>query len=171
MSPSQYHWLNYDDDKFDRVFAMRQEAKRGTELHAFAAEAIRLKVLLRGETTLALYVNDAIRFRMKPEQALVYRANAFGTADAISFRKNLLRIHDLKNGKTLTSWKQPECYAALFCLEYMEDPFKIKIELRLYQNDEYRVHVPDPGDIKSIMEKYKYRSRRVDELKDEESEL
>lgn len=150
---------------------MRQEAKRGTELHAFAAEAIRLKVLLRGETTLALYVNDAIRFRMKPEQPLVYRANAFGTADAIGFRKNVLRVHDLKNGKGLTSWKQPELYCALFCLEYLEDPFKIKMICRIYQNDEFREHIPDPGDIKSHMEKYKHRSRRVDELREEEDSL
>lgn len=171
MSASKYHWLNYDDDKFDRVFHTGQEARRGTELHAFAAEAIRLKVLLKGETTVALHVNDAIRFRMKAEQPLVYNGKAFGTPDAIGFRKNLLRIHDLKTGQALTSFKQLECYAALFCLEYLENPFKIKVELRIYQNDEFRPMIPDGGDIMSIMEKYKYFSNRIDELLDEEEML
>ena len=168
MSASKHHWLGYDDDKFDRVYHMQQEAKRGTELHAFAAEAIRLKVPLKGQTTLALYVNHAIGFMMRPEQLLMYNANAFGTADAIGFRKNLLRIHDLKNGQALTSFKQLEVYDAYFCLEYLINPFKIKHELRIYQNDDFRIHNPDPDDIMHIMERVKYLSKRIDDLRDEE---
>lgn len=169
MSASKYHWLGYDDDKFDRVFHMQMEARRGTELHAFAAEAIRLRVPLKDNgTTLSLYVNHGIGFRMKPEQVVMYTANAFGTPDAICFRKNLLRIHDLKTGMAMTSFKQLEIYDALFCLEYLENPFKIKHELRIYQYDDYRVHKPDPDDIKHIMEKIKYYDKRVDELRQED---
>lgn len=171
LSPSKYHWVNYDDDKFDRMFMMQMAAKRGDELHAFAAEAIRLGQQLRNNgTTLSLYVNHAINYRMRPEQPLVYSRNSFGTTDAISFRKQLLRIHDLKTGQAMTSFKQLEVYAALFCLEYFEDPFKIKMELRIYQNDDYRVHIPDPDDIKHIMEKIKYLDKRADMLR-EEAEL
>lgn len=176
LSASKYHWLNYDDDKFERMYVMRQAAEIGTKKHAFAAMAIELGIPLRNNgTTLSMYVNDAIGYRMKPEQPLVYSPNAFGTPDAISFREHkkrmLLRIHDLKTGSELTSWKQLECYDALFCLEYMEDPFKIDHELRIYQNDDFRVYHPDPGDIKSIMEKYKHRDRHLDRLREEDDRL
>lgn len=171
LSPSKYHWLNYDDDKFDRVYAKQQASARGTELHDLAARCIRLKVPLRQNgTTLSMYVNDGIGYGMRAEQMLVYSRNAFGQADSICFRKNLLRIHDLKTGEMLASFKQLECYDALFCLEYLVDPFKIKHELRIYQNDEVKVHVPDPGDIKNIMENYKRRDARVDDLRKEDEE-
>lgn len=170
LSASKYHWLNYDDDKFDRIYEATQAAQRGTELHEFAAMAIRLKVPLRNNgSTLSLYVNDAIGYNMRPEQTLMASRNAFGTADAISFKKNLLRVHDLKNGVAMASFKQLEVYDALFCIEYLVDPFKIKHELRIYQNDDIRVHFPDPDDIKHHMEKIKYFDRRIeDKLKEED---
>ncbi len=175
LSASKYHWLNYDDDKFDRMYATRKAAAIGTKKHELAAMCIDLGQPLRNDgTTLSLYVNHAIGFRMKAELPLVYSVNAFGTPDAICFRehkkKMMLRIHDLKTGLELTSWKQLECYAALFCLEYGENPFDINIELRIYQNDEFRVHIPDPGDIKAIMEKYKYFDKRVDTLREEDDQ-
>lgn len=168
LSPSKYHWVNYDDDKFDRIFVMQEAARRGTEIHEVAKDLIRLGIFLKDNgTTLSMYVNDAIRFRMKPEMTLMYSTNAFGTCDAISFRKKLLRIHDLKTGQTMTSFKQLEVYAALFCLEYMEVPFDIKMELRIYQNDAVKDHFPDPIDIKHIMEKIKYFDKRIDLLREE----
>lgn len=137
LSPSKYHWVNYTDEKLENVFRSSMAAQRGTELHAFAAEAIRLGVKLpRTNQTLNSFVNDAIGFRMTPEQPLCYSENAFGCADAISFRKNLLRIHDLKTGKTHCSEMQLEVYAALFCLEYRIKPAEINYDLRIYQNDE-----------------------------------
>lgn len=45
-----------------------------------------------------MYVNDAIGYKMTPEQTLFYSENCFGTADSISYRSGLLRIHDLKTG-------------------------------------------------------------------------
>jgi len=175
LSASKYHWLNYDDDKFDRMYVTRKAAKLGTRKHEFAAMAIELGQPLRNDgTTLALYVNHAIGFRMKAELPLVHSPNAFGTPDAISFRehkkKMLLRIHDLKTGTELTSFKQLEIYDALFCLEYNENPFNIDHELRIYQNDDFRVLVPDPGDIKAIMEKIKYFDKRVDLLREEDDQ-
>jgi hypothetical protein len=44
-------------------------------------------------------------------------------------------------------------YAALFCLEYDKNPFDIKIELRIYQDNEVAVYDADPEDIVYIMEK------------------
>ena len=179
LSPSKYHWLNYDDDKFDRIFAMQRAAARGTELHELAAHLIKLGIPLRQNgTTLSLYVNDAIGYRMRPEQLLVYSPNAFGQCDAISFRpekrskgKPVLRVHDLKTGSSLTSFKQLECYCALFCLEYLENPFDIMMEARIYQNDDFKIHLPDPDDIMHIMQRYKYLDKRVDRLINEEDEL
>ena len=42
-------------------------------------------------------------------------------------------------------------YAALFCLEYDVSPFDIGMELRIYQNDDCQICVPDPNDIRAIM--------------------
>lgn len=152
LSASKHHWVNYTEDKLDAIFRTAMAAQKGTELHAFASEAIRLGIKLPDTSkTLNLYVNDAIGFRMAPEQILHYSDNAFGTADAISFRKNFLRIHDLKTGVTPASMTQLEIYAAFFCLEYKVKPHDIEIELRLYQNDAVEVYIPDPIDIDLIM--------------------
>jgi hypothetical protein len=154
LSASKPHWLNYDDDKFDYIYTTNRAAQRGSELHVFAAMAIRLGIKLRGDgTTLSRYVNESIGFRMRPEQPLVYSTNAFGTADAIAFRSRKLRI-----------------YAAFFCLEYGENPFDIEIELRIYQNDDVRVERADPDEITRIMQKIKYLDRRIIEMRREEDE-
>lgn len=154
LSASKYHWINYDEEKLARVFTAAMAAQRGTELHAFASEAIRLGIKLpRNEKTLNQYVNDALGFRMHPEQILYYSDNCFGTPDAIAFRRNFLRIHDLKTGVTVTSEHQLEVYAALFCLEYRYRPAEIGIELRIYQSDEVRIYEADPDVITHIMDK------------------
>jgi hypothetical protein len=98
-----------------------------------------------------MYVNDAIGFQMKSEQVLYYSDNAFGTADSISFRRNTLRIHDLKTGVTPTSHHQLEVYAALFCLEYKFDPFDIEIIMRIYQGDDIKEFETNAAEIKRIM--------------------
>lgn len=137
-------------------------AQRGVELHAFAHEAIRLGVKLpANKQTLSMYVNDAIGFRMTPEQILYYSDNCYGTADAIAFRRNTLRIHDLKTGLNESSEHQLEVYAALFCLEYRFKPWEIEMELRIYQSDEVRLFVPDPDDIVHIMDKIITFDKRI----------
>ena len=164
LSPSKYHWIGYDEDKLLESFLNFQAAKRGTELHSLAAELITLGVKLpKTNKTLNLYVNDAIGFRMQPEVCLYYSENAFGTADTICFRNDLLRVHDLKTGKTAASIKQLEVYEALFCLEYNHDPKKIESELRLYQFDEVLVNVPDPDEILYIMDKLVSFNRKITE--------
>lgn len=114
-----------------------------------------------------MYINDAIGYRMRPEQVLYYSDNCFGTADAISFKKNLLRIHDLKTGVSPTSMKQLEVYAALFCLEYKLHPNDIRIELRIYQLDKVLVHEPPSEDIMYIMDKIVNFDKRIEILKSE----
>ena len=141
LSASKYHWINYDDEKLDRVYVAALAAQKGTELHALAHELIRLGVKLPGnKKALNRYVNDAIGYRMRSEQILWYSDNAFGTADAVSFRRNLLRIHDLKTGVTPTSHHQLEVYAALFCLEYRFKPFDIEIEFVTIYNIQIHTH-------------------------------
>jgi len=153
LSPSNYHWLNYDEQKLTTRFFAAQAAQRGTDIHELAHEAIRLGIkLAKSNQALSTYVNDAIGFKMTCEQTLFYSNNCFGSADTISFRRNKLRIHDLKTGITATSEKQLEVYAALFCLEYGIDPASIEIELRIYQRDEIRVFDPVPETIFSIMD-------------------
>lgn len=165
LSPSKYHWINYDDEKLDRVFTTRMAAQRGNDLHQFALDAIRLGVKLpKSAKTLHLYVNDAIGYRMTPEQVLFYSPNAFGTADTIAFRRNKLRIHDLKTGIHPASIHQLEVYAALFCLEYRYKPHEIEIELRIYQNDEVQIFEADPDVITHIMDKIVTFDKRLNEL-------
>ena len=96
LGASKYHWLNYNDDKLVETFSNLRAAQKGTELHEFAAMCIRLRQKLpKSQKTLNEYVNDAIGYRMHPEQVLYFSEWCFGTADAISFRNNFLRIHDL----------------------------------------------------------------------------
>lgn len=166
LSPSNYHWVNYDDDKLEDVYHNMEAKVLGTRLHALAKECIELGVKLpRTKATLNAYVNDAIGYRMTPEQILYYSDNCFGTADAICFRNNMLRIHDLKTGVTPASWVQLLLYMAIFCLEYKIDPYKIKAELRIYQSDEVHVLEPDPNDIRELMEKIMDFDVKIEKMK------
>lgn len=164
LSPSGYHWIRYTDDKILDRLETSMSAQHGTRLHEIAAELINLGINLpKTQTTLNMYVNDAIGFRMSPEVSLMASYNAFGTADAISFRKErvkdkvmTLRIHDLKNGVHPAKMDQLKIYAAYFCIEYAVNPNDIHVELRIYQNDDFTftnsVEDPDLGaDILTIM--------------------
>ena len=115
-----------------------------------------------------MFVNDAIGFSMESEQVLYYSDNCFGTADAIKFKDNFLQIHDLKTGLSKPSFKQLDIYAALFCLEYGEDPHKIQIEQRLYQGKGYEINLPDPDLIADIMTKIVMYDKLLDEIKQNE---
>lgn len=166
LSPSNYHWLNYDDQKMEARFIAAMAARRGTDLHNLAHEAIRLGVRLsRSNQSLSTYVNDAIGYKMECEQVLYYSSNCFGTADTICFRRNKLRVHDLKTGIVATSEHQLEVYAALFCLEYSVDPYSIEVELRIYQREEIRAFEPYPETIENIMEKIIEFDKQIEEMK------
>ncbi len=166
LSPSSYHWLNYDNHKLEARYIAATAARRGTDLHNLAHEAIRLGVKLsKTNKSLSTYVNDAIGYKMVCEQPLFYSDNCFGTADTISFRRGKLRIHDLKTGITPTSERQLEIYAALFCLEYSISPFDIEIELRIYQRDEIKVFLPLPEMIADIMDKIVMFDQQVEQMK------
>ena len=182
LSPSQYSWINYSEDKLRERYFKAQAAERGTRLHAFAHEAIELTRLQpRNKDSLNMFVNDAISLKMSSEQPLFYSWNCYGTADAIAYRKNALRIHDLKTGVTEAHFEQLRIYAALFCLEYQRkvrdmrnegfsdayiakclditpkelhyDPLQMnEIILRIYQFNEIREEIADPQEIKALMD-------------------
>lgn len=168
LSASKHHWVNYSEEKLDRAFLAAAAAQRGTELHDFAKMAISLGVKLPDTPkTMNLYVNDAIGFKMIPEQVLYYSSNAFGTADTISFRKNLLRIHDLKTGISPCNMRQLKVYMAFFCLEYRFKPQDIEAELRIYQNDAVEILNPDPAEIAVIMDRIVSFDSRINVLREE----
>lgn len=168
LSPSSYHWLNYDEQKLEARYISMSAARRGTDLHKFAHEAIRLGVkLARGNLALSTYVNDGIGYKMNCEQPLFYSDNCFGHADTISFRRNKLRIHDLKTGINATSFNQLKVYAAIFCLEYGVSPFDIEIELRIYQREDMRVEECIPEAILTIMDKIIEFDRQIDLIKED----
>lgn len=151
---SKSSWLRYDDQKAIDVFQNMKAAELGTRLHAWAAETIKLRIKQpRSNKTISRYVNDAIGFNMEPEVVLFYSKYFYGTADTISFRDNFLRIHDLKTGSKPVHMEQLLIYAALFCLEYKIKPGEIKMELRIYQNDDVLIAEPTAEDILPIMDK------------------
>ena len=171
---SNYHWTNYDLEKMEQVYRNHLSTLEGTEKHEFAAYCISMRRKLEGKDTLALYVNDAIGFKMDAEVPLYYSDNFFGTTDAISFRnhpdkesgyKYLLRIHDLKTGTTPAKLRQLEVYAAFFFLEYGIKPEDTEIELRIYQNDDIVIGRPTTKDIKPIMNKVKAFDKRIEKIK------
>lgn len=172
FSPSQSSWLRYDDRKALDVYANKKAADMGTRLHAWAKETIDLGIKQpRSHKTLYAYVNDAIGFKMNTEVVLYYSDKFFGTADAISFRNGMLRIHDLKTGKIgkiESHIEQLEIYAALFCLEYKVKPNEIEMELRVYKNDEVVIHNPTAEDILSIMDKIVHLNKLLEKVDFEE---
>ena len=155
LSASGYHWINYDLEKLFERYTNSLAVQKGSEIHDLAAKLIEHGIdLPKRKQTLNQYVNDAIGYLMTPEQPLYYSPNCFGTADAIAFRDNFLRIHDLKTGSIEASIHQLEIYAALFCLEYRYDPEKLDgIELRIYQNNQVRISNPEPELIRALMNK------------------
>ena len=197
LSPSQPHWLRYSDDKLVERYLKSQAVQRGTELHELASKLIKLNVPLpRTKNSLNMFVNDAIGFKMSSEQPLYYDGFCFGTADAIEYKRNILRIHDLKTGETEAHMDQLKVYAALFCLNYQAlvrsarkkgrsdidiataydvkpselhfDPRQMSsIELRIYQFGEVNTEQADPEEIAAIMDIIVHE---VGILKDVESE-
>lgn len=166
LSPSNYHWINYDDQKLEARFRSYTAARRGSELHEFAKDAIRLGIKLsRANPTMSMYVKDGIDYKMAVEQPLYFSENCFGTTDTISFNRGVLRIHDLKTGLIAGSFHQLEVYAALFCLEYGYSPFDIRIEFRIYQNKKVEVRDGDPKFILDLMDLIIYFDSKLQEFK------
>lgn len=182
LSPSQYHWINYPEEKLRERYFNAQITEMGTRLHAYAHDAIELgRLQPRNHDTVNMFINDAISYNMNSEQPLFYSWQCFGTSDAIAYRKNTLRIHDLKTGQTEAHFEQLRIYAALFCLEYQRivrklrqeglsdidiankldvttkelhfDPLQMNgIILRIYQFNDIREEVADAEEIRALMD-------------------
>ena len=169
LGASKFHWIRYSEDKVAESYRSFMATQKGTELHEFAAHCIRLgQKLPRSPKTLNMYVNDAIGYKMIPEQILYYSDNCFGTADSISFRNNFLRIHDLKTGVIKAHMEQLRIYAALFCLEYKVKPSEIEMELRLYQSDDILFDNPSVDDIVPIIDKIISFDKVINEIRRQE---
>lgn len=169
FSASQPAWLRYSDDKMLESFVKKKSAERGTKLHEWAKQTIDLGIRQPDEErTLYMYVNDAIGFKMNTEVVLYYSDRFFGTADSISFRDGLLRIHDLKTGVGPVHTDQLLVYAALFCLEYKIKPGAIKFELRMYQNDKIDILNPTAEDITPIMDLIVHRDKLLEQIDSKE---
>lgn len=168
LSPSSSAWLRYTPEKLAERYKASLAAAEGTATHAFAALCItRNQNLPRSHKTLNMFVNDAIGFKMRPEQKLYFSENCFGTTDAICFRNSFLRIHDLKTGETPAHMEQLMIYAALFCLEYRVKPGEIGMELRIYQNNDIVYDNPTAEDIGPIMDTIVTLDKYMNAIKEE----
>lgn len=177
LSPSNYHWLDYDEEKLRRVYYQKQQAALGDSFHEYAQRAITLRVKQADNgTTLSMYINDAIGFRMNPEVPLYYSDDCFGTADACGFREErwpdgifyTLRISDLKTGVTPADMKQVKIYVGLFCLQYKMKPEELRIVMRIYQNDTIIEELGDSADILMIIDRIKTQAALVAYLREED---
>ena len=155
LSPSRYHWLQYDDDKLVMTYRNHKKAALGTKYHSLASELIKLAIRLPNtDAPLNSFVNDAIGFKMDSEVMLYYSPNCYGTVDAISFHKGRLRIHDLKTGVSPASMAQLLIYAGLFCLDYALTPNDLdNVILRIYQNNELLEYEPSVVEIFDVVRK------------------
>lgn len=165
---SNPYWINYDEERALAYYKSLLAKAKGTKLHELARKCIEEKIQLKGRNTLARYTNDAIGYRMRPEQALVYSSRFAGTADSIIFNNGLLRIHDLKTGQIPAKIDQLMIYDALFCLEYGVNPKEINHELRIYQNDDVNVVKPEVDDILYIMDKAKSLDKTIKEYQEDQ---
>lgn len=162
---SQSSWLRYDDQKIIDTLRNKQAAAMGTRLHEWAKETIDLRIKQpRSKKTIYAYINDAIGFNMSTEVILYYSTNFFGTADAISFVDNVLRIHDLKTGITSVHMEQLIIYAALFCLEYKIKPGSIDIQLRIYHRDEVIVYNPEVDEVTQVMDRIIHLNKILEKI-------
>lgn len=192
LTPSQPFWLRYSEEQLFQKYVSSYSQVMGTSLHELAETLIKNSLKLKKSDKLTVishllnngiprnvididriypnfmaYVNDAVGFKLTPEQILYYSPYCFGTADAISFRNNFLRIHDLKTGTTPAKMEQLMVYAALFCLEYKVKPGEIDTELRIYQDGEIVHHEPTAEDILPIMDCIVQNSRILERIHEE----
>ena len=173
LGASTYSWIRYDLEKLSNRYRNEAAKERGTRLHALACEHIKLRIPLADDgSTLSMYVNDAIMYRLEPEKILYYSPNCFGTADAIGYFPTAdgrwcLRIHDLKTGVTACSMDQLRIYAALFCLEYGVNPEDIDIVLRIYKNGDRIECEPKPIEIRAIMDIIPVFDDRIEQIRQE----
>ena len=197
LGASNNTWLRYDSaDQLKARLISHYAKEAGTVIHNFAKDRIKYRVkvsktdikelklemlreripafvvdseLERIFPTFQMYVNDAIGFRMRPEQPLYYSENCFGTADAISFddKRKVLRIHDLKTGVGPTHLEQLAVYAALFCLEYNFKPGDMIFDLRIYQSGDVKIGTPTAEDILPIMDLIVSNDKFISRLKED----
>lgn len=157
LSPSNYHWVNYDKEKAKRAYRNTLRKLEGTELHRIACDCIKHRIYVNNEV-IGAYVRDVIDYNLTPEQILYYSPLCYGTADAIGFETETLTLYvfDLKTGEQKANMMQLRIYAALFFLEYGlrlgYKPGDCTTELRIYQNSrEVEREKADPDEINQIM--------------------
>ena len=187
LGGSNYHWLGDDDEKLIKRYQSMRAKELGTDLHDIAARLISYGFKLKENDpspifdilglsedmreTVVKYVNDAIDYKMRPEQCLCYSDVCFGTADAISFdeQTKVLRIHDLKTGVHPCDVRQLMIYAAIFVLEQQRysgmRAQDISYVLRIYQNRDYKEWTPTAENINTVMEDIKRKSQIILNIK------
>ena len=178
LSASGYHWINYSPEKVADAYRKRMATLKGTILHEFASQCIKLKQKLpKSQKTLNMFVNDSIAYNMSSEVLLYFSDNCFGTADAISFsnemkssKRPILRIHDLKTGEIPAHMEQLLIYAALFCLEYKVKPADIDMELRIYQGNDILFCKPTIEDVAPIIDKITSFDKIINKIREEEGD-
>lgn len=131
-------------NKNDKHLLMYAIAKAGIPKNAYDLDFI--------FPTFAMYVNDAIGYRMTAEKVIGYSEVAYGTSDAISLKDGLLRIHDLKTGHSPAHMDQLITYAAFYCLNNDIKPESIKFELTLYQAGDKLTYIPTSEEVAEAMQ-------------------
>lgn len=192
LGASKSGWINDEDDQFrQRVVSyyastigtlLHEIAKKyishGFKMHKYDKSSIVLDLIDSGIPeriidildfdlmfiNLMAYVNDAVGYRLSPEVLLYYSDRSFGTADTIGYfdKDKILRVHDLKTGKTPAKIEQLLIYAAWCCLEYKLKPEDLNgTDLRIYQLGEVLIHQPSPEELRFFMNRIQQRDQDV----------
>lgn len=189
LGASTYQWLDYNDEQLVNKYCLFYASTIGTVIHNMCMELILNRIKLRKNDdrllffelvrngipeiaidmpylfpTVAMYVNDAIGFRMTPEVVLKYSDNCFGTTDSICYYDNTLRIHDLKTGKKEAKFDQLLIYAAIFYLEYGLKFYENETILTIYQGGEAKTIVPTPEDIGDVIKIIRASDKKITKL-------
>ena len=79
LSPSVYHWINYDEERLEFRYKLSRAAIEGMEQHRYAAIAIEEREIQDDETTtVGMYINQCIQYHMHPEVVLYFSLTLLG---------------------------------------------------------------------------------------------
>ena len=98
LSPSSSAWLRYSQEKLLNFIVNNEAKKRGTRLHEWACETIKLKKRQEASDALGMYINYAIDNDLTPEQriqtqAILQKYTTHSISSTVNLPKDIAKEH------------------------------------------------------------------------------